>query len=307
MVARAFDPDALWMKAKLFVNHALEEGNSRTFDERALWAALALEVLAKAALARFSPVLIANPTENGTNVLIASGLLTGDAIFESIKAHTLYSRCAKAFRPFNDDEAKKITQARNDYLHGSAAVFTNIPEKAWWPRYWAQVVVLVHAQDKDLTDLVGSSHAHLVEQQLAQNKRNIEHQLEMRLERAKQRLAQYRSGDLSARAANEWRRYKHQFGGLRYYDDAKCPACGENGIIEGDNIEDAERREGTHFNDHEPWVALTITTEYFSCETCHLVLDDWELLAEAGLELSFETTGDYDDYAGLVGPEYGND
>lgn len=131
-----YDHDALWLKAKLFLSLALEDGDTRTFDERALWASLALELLGKAALARVSPLLIAVPTEEGANILIAAGLMGGEARFESIKAHTLFSRCSRAFKPFSDRQAQAISRARNDYLHGGAANFTQIPPEAWWPRYW---------------------------------------------------------------------------------------------------------------------------------------------------------------------------
>lgn len=61
----ASDPDALWLKARLFINHAMDAGEPRSYDERALWASLALELLGKAALARVSPLLIAQPNEEG--------------------------------------------------------------------------------------------------------------------------------------------------------------------------------------------------------------------------------------------------
>src|SRR5664279_5112666 len=104
-----YDHDALWLKAKLFLNHAMDPGETRTFDESALWASLALELLAKAALARVSPLLIATPTEDGLNLLIASGPVEGDARFKSVTAHTLFGRCHKAFKPFNEREVQAIT------------------------------------------------------------------------------------------------------------------------------------------------------------------------------------------------------
>ncbi|WP_406105264.1 hypothetical protein [Micromonospora globbae] len=165
------DEEALWLKAKLFLNHAMDDDEPRTFDEQALWASLALELLAKAALARVSPLLVASPTEDGTNLLIASGLVEGEGRFTSVKAHTLYSRCHKAFRPFSEREAQQITWARNEYLHGGAASFTAIPPNAWWPRYWAQAVILVNAQDKTLEELVGPDRVPLVEKHLAQTRR----------------------------------------------------------------------------------------------------------------------------------------
>lgn len=90
-----YDHEALWVKAKLFINRAMDDDEARSFEEQALWASLALELLAKAALARVSPLLIAEPNEEGSNLLIASGLLEGDARFTSLRAKTLFSRCHK--------------------------------------------------------------------------------------------------------------------------------------------------------------------------------------------------------------------
>jgi hypothetical protein len=126
-----YDHEALWIKAKLFINRAMDD-DFRSFDEQALWAALALELLAKAALARVSPLLVAEPHEEGTNLLIASGLIAGEARFTSVRAKTLFARCHKAFKPFDQTEAIKIINGRNEYLHGSGTGFIAIPPNQWW-------------------------------------------------------------------------------------------------------------------------------------------------------------------------------
>ena len=189
-----YDHEALWLKAKLFINRAMDETDERSFDEKALWASLALELLGKAALARVSPLLIAEPTEEGNNLLIASGLVEGDTRFLSVRAKTIYSRCHRAFKPFSDLEAMHITNARNEYLHGSKAGFTSIPEAAWWPRFWAVAVILVGALERETYHLVGLERADLIDKHLEQNKKNIENRTEMLIERAKQRLAQHKAG-----------------------------------------------------------------------------------------------------------------
>lgn len=301
----SYDHTALWLKAKLFLNHAMDSDEPRTFDERALWASLALELLAKAALARVSPLLIAAPTEDGANLLIASGLIEGDARFKSVSAHTLYSRCQKAFRPFNEKDAQAITNARNEYLHGGGVGFTGIPPEAWWPRYWAQAGILVNALDADLQELVGPDRATTVEKHLTQNKRNIEHRVEMLIARATQRLAQHRSGDLPARIAEEWGRPTNLSAHLAHNTDAVCPACGAIGILEGEDVQDTTPRfEQVSEDDYDAWMELTIVSDYFSCATCRLVLDGSELLQQATLPSEF---GDTDDYGDYLEPDYGND
>lgn len=302
-----YDYEALWLKAKLFLNRAMEEGEPRSFDERALWASLALELLAKAALARVSPLLIAEPSEDGTNLLIASGLVEGDARFTSVRAKTVYSRCHKAFKPFNDSEASKITQARNEYLHGSAAGFTSIPPHAWWPRYWTLAVILVNALERDIEDLVGSDRGSTVEAHLDQNKKNIEHRTEMLIERAKQRRAQYLAGTLPARVAADWTPGQNLTAGLRYSESVTCPACGEWGTIEGDEAEDVEvRYEQLAQDDFDVAVDVTASSEYFSCPSCGLVLDNYQLLDQAGFDATFAAVGSSDDIPDYEG-DYGND
>ncbi|WP_206497630.1 hypothetical protein [Rhodococcus sp. KRD175] len=301
-----YDHEALWLKAKLFLNHAMDDPEVRSFDERALWSSLALEALAKAALSRQSPLLIAVPTEEGTNVLIALGLIGGNARFESIPAKSVYSRCEKAFRPFSMSEAQKTSWARNDYIHGASASFTRLPEAAWWPKYWAQAHILVSACEKDLDALVGPDRAEIVEKYLEQNKKHIEHRCETLIARAKQRRAQYESGTLPAKVAKEWQPGSAPSSGLSYSSPHLCPACENMGELEGDSrVDFSTEYHGSSDGDYDIFVTLVVTSDYFSCGHCGLVLDQYELISQAGIEDTFETEGDIDDID--PGEDYGND
>lgn len=300
-----YDHEALWTKAKLFLNRALDS-DEKTFDERALWAALALELLAKAALAKVSPLLIAIPKEDGVNLLVASGLVQGDIRFNSLPAHSLFARCQRAFKPFSEKHATAISEARNEYLHGAGVGFTPLPPEAWWPRYWSQAVIVVNALDQTLDGLVGPDRVAEVERHLAQNTKNIEHRVEMLIGRAKQRLAMQQSGDVPARLAKEWASAGTNLtAGLQYSAAAVCPACGELGVLEGEQVDNSElKHEQVSEDDWDTWVDLSVSADYFSCPECHLVLDGWELLEQANLDTSFTAEGDVEDY---IGDDYGND
>jgi rubredoxin len=54
-----------------------------------------------------------------------------------------------------------------------------------------------------------------------------------------------------------------------------------------------------------PWAEITVPADYFSCPTCHLVLDRYELIEQAGLPTTFEVVDD--DPPVPEEPEYGND
>jgi hypothetical protein len=304
MTTAPYDHEALWTKAKLFINRAMDS-DGKPFDEQAIWAALSLELLAKAALARVSPLLIAVPTEEGVNLLIAAGLVEGPARFTSVPAKTLLARCHKAFKPFNDKQAQIIMNARNDYLHGARPGFTEMPPDAWWPRYWAQTAVLVNAMDRVISDLVGHTRAAVVEAYLAKNAQNIEHRVEMLIERARQRLSLSQAGTLPAHLAAEWSRPANLNAGLSHSTAELCPACGDMGLLEGDHVIDAEPHyEQVSVDDFDAWMDLRVAADYFSCENCRLVLDGYELLEQAELSVEFEATGDYAEY---IGDDYGND
>ena len=214
-------------------------------------------------------------------------------------------RCAKAFRPFDDREARKIMQARNDYLHGGAPVFTRIPAEAWWPRFWSQATILINAQDRDIDDLVGSDRSPIVEQYLSRNRENVARQAEMLVARARQRYVLFRGGNLPARLAREWSRPFDLTAGLSHKADEMCPACATVGTLEGDEVVRTELKRDPYEVDIDEWIELTVASDYFSCAACKLVLQNWELLADAGLPSEFSAIGDYDDYGGQF--EYGND
>ena len=301
-----YDHEALWIKAKLFINRAMDDDGYRSFDEQLLWASLALELLAKAALARVSPLLVAEPTEDGTNLLIASGLVEGDARFTSVRAKTLFTRCQRAFKPFSLTEATKITNARNEYLHSSGPGFTAVPPDAWWPRFWAQASILITALDRDVSEFVGIGRVKVVSNYLDQNAKNVEHRTQALIERAKQRLTQYLGGSLPAKVAAEWKQAGDLSAWLMYRCAETCPACNSEGMLEGNDITDSdtEYRQIDEY-DFDVVVTLTVAADYFSCPTCHLVLDGYELIMQAGLSSTFNVEGDDGDEYGRA--QYGND
>ncbi|WP_426518376.1 hypothetical protein ACPPVQ_02705 [Diaminobutyricibacter sp. McL0618] len=43
------------------------------------------------------------------------------------------------------------------------------------------------------------------------------------------------------------------------------------------------------------FVTLTIATDSIACRICHLIIDDYDLLVEAGIADTFEVDGDPDD------------
>lgn len=294
-----YDAEGLWTKAKLHLNRSYAALDRVEFEESALWAASALELLAKAALAKVNPLLIADPVDDGRSLLIASGLSSDFARFKSVPAKALFSRCARAFRPFSETEASLVASQRNEELHSALAPFASVDEDQWWQRYWAQAVILVHAQDRTIVDLVGHKRDGTVEAHLARNKENIARRVQAMTERAQRRWERAASSEdarqeilaLLGRATGDGEFHSH----------LHCPVCGELGDAYGDNAlwSDVEYdgEDGSAIERFE------VATEHFECSGCALRLAGAEYVIAAGMDETFETQREYE-------PEwddYGND
>lgn len=302
-----FDPVGFWIKSVLFINRAL--GTRPTSeDERRIWASLALELLAKWALAETSPTLVADPlTGKGVQMYKALGLRAGDDNV-SVAASTAFTRCAELYKPFNANKALEYSAARNDYLHGAGLNLMKLPNHAWWSGYWALVQILLVANGKNMQQLVGPVRIREVDQSLALNKKMIEDQVTAAIEAAKQNLEQSRNNSFSAAQAYKWSRFRPR--SLEYESTGTCPACGNIGTVSAELFDESEVHWPDPENYHEvpiPVREVLFTPDLFQCPVCHLVLWTYEEIKQAdpGLadQCSIEVEAEVDDYE----PDYGND
>jgi len=286
------------MKAKAHLNRSFTASDAGEFEEGALWAASALEILAKAALANVNPALIADPTDDGLSLLVASGLSKDFGKFKSIPAKALFSRCARAFPPFNNDEANRIAIMRNEELHSALSPFTGIDQDDFWQRYWSQVVLLVHAQDRTLEALVGESRIAAIEKHVAENKANTAARVKAQIERARQR---HEAAEASKDAASEIVRINERDHlNWEYRSPRACPACAEQAWLFGDV---ADQEDIDYDCEDGPREMLSVWAEGFGCESCGLHLTGAEYLEAAGFPETFEDDRPYE--PGY--DDYGND
>jgi hypothetical protein len=281
----------------------MEPGDNRSEDERRLWASLALEQLAKWALALTSPTLVADPVNaGGEQLLKALGLRDGGP-YVSVTASTAFKRCAAVYKPFSESDALKFSGARNEYLHGTEIAVLKTPFDAWWSRFWSLMNVLLVAHQLTMEDLVGGARLAEVEAHLARNAKRITHQYEAAIEAARRNLGRYNDHQMLADEAARWERADDGRYMWTYADSADCPACGALGVLEADDADDKEVHWPEDPDDY-PSVDAVFTPEHFACPRCHLSLDGWELLAEAGLADQVRVATDESPYEDS---EYGND
>lgn len=277
-----------WRKAQMFINRSFD-GDARSFDERAFWASGSLELLGKAALSRRNPLLVAEASHDGTQLLAAAGLIERPERLGTVAAGAVFDRCKSAFRPFDSNAAKRVAASRNEYIHGTGLGFMNTPEEVWWTRFWPLAVTLIEANDLQIADFVGTGRVSEVESYLERNAEHVRLRVESLVNSARRRWEALSSGVLTETVAASMRKRGGSLSaGLGFSSEFECPVCLNDGEIEGEEAEvDRIERESD-----EAWYSMTaylsVGTEYFSCKHCGLVLETWEQAEEGGLPESFE-------------------
>ena len=185
-----YDDDAVWIKAKNFINRSFDALDDNDFPLAALWAANSVELLAKSALCRINPLLVADPTDDGRSLMLAAGLPGDTNKYRSIPAKALFSRCARAFKPFNRDDALSIAEQRNAELHSGATPFNEVSDQLlWWEQFWSNAEVLLDHRECSIGDFAGSGRTAEVRAHLTRNKKNVQRRVDSLIEAAAQQLA----------------------------------------------------------------------------------------------------------------------
>ena len=100
----------------------------------------------------------------------------------------------------------------------------------------------------------------------------------------------------------EWTANPDLAADLSYSTVETCPACGSAGTLEGEDSTDVTYE----YDEDDPgsrWATISVPADHFSCSTCHLVLDRYELIEQADLPGAFAVV----DEDPAPEYEYGND
>jgi len=276
---RSWDSTQLFLKAKAYSDRA------NSFDhgepEFPLWSALALELLARSALTKLHPVLNADPRDEG-NIFFGLGLPSTTQP-RSLPAHSVFLRLEKLVPGFGKAQRELcdfVTLLRNEELHSAGVPFETLKESQWLPRYYEVCTVLCTFLGSSLEGFLGGDLTKPAEGMVNSLKEEI-------LKAVKTRIAEH-SRAFSARSSEEQVALRVKTAaaatGLKSWQRKEtCPACGSDGILAGDLIQELE----PEYADG----VLYITEEYlatgFDCAACELVLRRVEEITVAGIEPRF--------------------
>lgn len=304
----ALSADALFAKSRVFAHRALEAKDGEDHDVFQMWAALALELLAKASLAKIHPCLVVDSV-NPNSLLEACGFNT-NTVVKTVDANVVFARLKHTVPNFgtpNAEACRRISARRNAELHSGQAAFSGMALEAWEGEFWSAAQLILISMALDLEDWVGAES--LVPLELLKHLRDIKAQA------ARQRIADAKATfvkDHTKKALEALQTATRSFnsisylGNFRYYLDHHwqqiCPACGCTGFLGGDRGD--EEVIDQDFSSGYETVNQYFSPMEFYCPTCHLHLEGEEALIVADLAEDYseeiEREMEYE-------PDYGND
>lgn len=258
--------------------------------EYALWSSLALEFLARAALANVSPALLAEADKSGSNLYYSLGFAPFEEKFSprSIAISEVFRRLATILSDFTREHesfGNLHTGRRNAELHSGELAFDGVKGSAWQPRFYLICEVLLLSMGYSLQDFLGTEEA-------AVARKLIEAEVDGSAKAVRGDIEAHKtvwSGKLPAEKATlktQASIWSTRQSGHR----VDCPACGCAALIMGEPVSAPSQR----LEDDE----IIETQEYlpaqFECIACGLKINGLSKLAVAGLSDRFKKTQTYD-------------
>jgi hypothetical protein len=312
VVPIAISHQALLDKSKLFAKRSIDAKESNLDSECQLWAAGALELLAKAQLAAVHPCLVVE-TENTNSLLEACGVVTSTKV-RTINASVAYARLNHTVAHFSTpvmEGCKELANRRNAELHSGEAACAGMPYDAWEGDFWNAADLILQSMDMDLKEWLGADAK--APTALLKAHRNAE------VRAAKQRVKHYASEFKKSEKGKLGRDKIKAFlaatynaptnkGLFRYeyseYWKDECPACKACGFVAGDLSWEDKAEDQDQADYGEEVIERGYTATEFHCPTCGLALIGGVAIHAADMdEEHIEVSVEEISYE----PEYGND
>ncbi|CAI8824899.1 HNH endonuclease [Pseudomonas sp. IT-232MI5] len=304
----ALSADALFAKSRVFAQRALEAKDSADHEVFQMWAALALELLAKASLAKIHPSLVVEAV-NPNSLLEACGFNT-NTVVRTVDANVVFARLKHTVPNFgtpNAEACKRISARRNAELHSGQAAFSGMPLEAWEGEFWSAAQLILISMALDLEAWVGSESRAPMEL--------LRHLRDINTQATRQRISDTKMTFLKDHTKKEIEQLQiasRNFNSIYYLDSFRyaldhhweetCPACTCTGFLGGDR-EDEEVIERDYGSGYETVNEYYAPMEFY-CPTCQLHLEGEDALQEANLAEDYTHESEREmEYE----PEYGND
>lgn len=279
--------EALLTKAERYAELMLEQ--DRDEWQFGFWSALCLEMILRSAVAKISPVLLADG-KDWNNTLFALGTkgLTGKLSPKSIDATEVISRLEALVPGFNREIANFCAlhlQRRNADLHSGSLPFDSLKTSAWLPQFYVACSLLLSTQDSSIEALFGSDEVKTAE---------------TLIEAVKDEAAKSVKGTINAhktiwedKSPEEREKLTKQAEtvSLRVYGHRiTCPACESMALLHGSPA----GAESSTYKDGLIVVRQPMLPASFECKACGLKIVGYSKLNACGMGGTFTSTSHTD-------------
>lgn len=303
--------DALLSKARVYIERASNVDVGSGLE--ALWSLLALELLARAALANVHPALLADP-QDGAHLLYAFG--HGEPRPpKSAPLATVFRRCrvvVPLFTVQTEKDGIALMTLRNEELHTGGLVLEELRSSSWQPQYYTVCEALLTYLGLDLDEFFPAERAAAARTLLDGLAEGVESEVKQRIADVSRWFFGLKPEDQEERKKRIPTTISTQLREKR----VACPSCGSPAVVTGETSAVSEPRVGEDQIERD----IRVLPTKFRCFVCELALDGFAELHHAGLgdeyslvdnEDPLEYYGidpkDYVDISDFYEPDYGND
>ncbi|MGB1800545.1 MAG: hypothetical protein ACPHLK_06920 [Gammaproteobacteria bacterium] len=295
----SWDRESLWTKSRLYFERAFE--CDRENDIFGLWCAMGLELLARSAIANFSPTLLAEPDKEHKYLLIALELGSAKVSRRSIATNQVLSLCKTLIPDFTEDEVKlasALTGRRNEELHSGSAAFQEYSTQQWIAGFYKCCKILAESQEENLTSLFGDDEAQVAEGVIAEVAEEVKSKVQSTIAAYRKVFIEKEETErnhLKERAEELGQSLSH-----KKHHRVNCPACGCIATVQGDTY----GQEQIENKDDEIIVRQSVIPTRFSCSACGLKLNGYGELSSANVADHFTHRTHYipEEFYDLVDP-----
>lgn len=294
----SWETNPLWAKSKLFFEYAFQM--PRDDPRFGLWCAMGLELLARAAISKISPTLLAEADHEHRHLLHALNLGSEKIPRKSISTAQVLKLCQMLVTGFTSDDfsaANALINCRNDELHTGATAFSNYTAQKWIAGFYRCCQTLSRFLGYDLTGLFGEIEANAANKVLSQAEAEVKSTVHSKIA-AHKRVFVEKTQDARDALFAEAERKLAQLVHLRHHR-VVCPACGGPASVQGDPYGKESRGD----DNGEVVVRQSVLPSLFNCTNCGLTLTGYAELCVAELGDPYTRTSRYtpEEFYGMVG------
>ncbi|MEP9380577.1 hypothetical protein ABLE91_28060 [Aquabacter sp. CN5-332] len=284
----AYDSQALYDKAERYIQNMYNHDSDEW--EYALWSSLALEFLARAALANVSPTLLAETNQNWSHLYYSLGFAPVEERYspKSIAISEVLRRLQNILPDFNKEHltfGEGHTGRRNSELHSGELGFDGVKASSWQPRFYQTCEVLLKSMGFTMEDLLGTEEADVARKLITAAADDSAKAVKGEIERHRAAWADKVPAEILILKAQATIWANRQSG-----HRVVCPACNSASLVTGEPASVPSQK----LQNDEIIETQEYLPTHFECVACGLKISGLSKLAVAGLSDRYKKTQVYD-------------